>query len=135
MVQVREMVLVREMVVQVREMVVQVREMVVQELRAGAGGKRRHSKSRWTPADVRMLMILLAMRADAPSARLAGAVTSTLLMRNKSAWQRAPEARRARARPASASASPPRQQRSSHQGSSPKILFPCHSYSTSILNE
>merc|ERR1712227_531811 len=52
-----------------------------------------------------MLMILLAMQRDAPSARLAGAVTSILLMRSKSAWQRAPEARRARARPASASAS------------------------------
>merc|ERR1711992_410719 len=129
-----EMVQVREMV-QVQEMVVQVREMVVQELRAGAGWKKIHSKSRWTPADARILVRALAMQMDAPSARLAGAVTSTLLMRNKSAWQRAPEARRARARPASASASPPRQQRSSHQGSSPKILFPCHSYSTSILNE
>merc|ERR1719336_2895907 len=135
MVQVREMVLVREMVVQVREMVVQVREMVVQELRAGAGGKMRHSKSRWTPADVRMMVRALAMQMVAPYARLAGAVTSRILMESKSAWQRAPEARRARARPASASASPPRQQRSSHPGSSPKILYPCHSYSTSILNE
>merc|ERR1719210_1481124 len=85
---VREMVQVQEMVVQVREMVVQVREMVVQELRAGAGWKKIHSKSRWTPADVRMLMILLAMQMDAPSARLAGAVTSILLMRNNFFWRR-----------------------------------------------